>query len=56
MDTQHTEKLDDFLRRLPRPSEIKDRLARNLHEGRLLRQLLKLSEQREHVREAELCK
>jgi hypothetical protein len=55
MDTPHAEKLDDFLRRLPRPSEIKDRLAQNLHEGRLLRQLLKLAEQQEQVRGGELC-
>ncbi len=47
------EQLTKYLDQLPEPQEIRDRLSANLRENRLLRQLLKLSEQREKVREAQ---
>lgn len=46
------DKLDQYIERLPPPKEIRDRLSRNLREARLLRTLLKISEQRQRVREA----
>jgi hypothetical protein len=48
-------KLDQYLERLPPPNEIRDRLCRNFREAKLLRQLLKLSEQRQRVREVSPC-
>ncbi len=37
---------------VPAPNEIRDKLSENIREARLLRQLLKLSEQRIAVEEA----
>jgi hypothetical protein len=48
--------LAEFIKRIPMPDEIKDRLAENLHEAKLLRQLLKIAEQREAVEEVSSCK
>ncbi len=45
-------RLDEYIERLPPPKAIRERLSRNLREARLLRQLLKLSEQRQRVEEA----
>ena len=39
------------LERLPSPAEIRRELSKNVREKNLLRQLLKISEQREKVRE-----
>ncbi len=41
--------LSEFIDRIPPPRRIRDRLAENLRENRLLRQLLRMSEQREKV-------
>ena len=45
------EAVDGFVRQIPDPPEIRERIAENLRERQLLRQLLKLSEQRQKVRE-----
>jgi hypothetical protein len=50
------EQLKQYLETLPASKEIRDRLCENLREARLLRQLLKLAEQREKVREVSTCK
>ena len=47
--------LGEFIERIPTPDEIKDRLAVNLHEAKLLRQLLKISEQRQELKEVSFC-
>ena len=47
--------LAEFIKRIPTPDEIKDRLAENLHEAKLLRQLLKIAEQKREVEEAASC-
>ena len=54
--SERKEKLDQYLDRLPKVPEIRSRLSENLREARLLRQLLKLSQQREKVRETQTCK
>jgi len=45
--------ITQFLNDLPAPDEVRRRLTENLREARLLRQILKLSEQREKVREVQ---
>jgi len=47
------EQLHQYIESLPTPKEIRNRLCENLREARLLRQLLKLAEQHEKVREAQ---
>ena len=42
---------DEYIDRIPSSDEIKRRLVHNLREAKLLRQLLKLAEQREKVEE-----
>ncbi len=44
-----------YLNRLPDEREIRQRLSRNLRERTLLRQLLKIAEQRRKVEEATSC-
>ena len=46
------EQLARYLERLPEPKAIRNRLSENVREARLLRQLLKLAEQRDRVLEA----
>lgn len=46
------ERLTECLRRLPAPEELRAQLVRNIEENRLLRKLLKLSEQRQRVEQA----
>ena len=48
-------KLDEYIERLPPPKAIRERLSENLREARLLRQLLKLAEQRQRVEEVASC-
>ena len=47
--------LAKFIDKIPTPDEIKDRLAENLHEAKLLRQLLKIAEQKQQVEEVASC-
>jgi len=47
------QKIEEILDKLPQRDQIRDRLSENLREAKLLRQLLKLAEQREHVEEAQ---
>jgi len=44
-----------YLDRLPEEQEIRQRLSKNLRERTLLRQLLKIAEQRRKVEEATSC-
>ncbi|MBN2291805.1 MAG: hypothetical protein JXM70_05230 [Pirellulales bacterium] len=46
-----SETIDEFVERIPKPEEIRQRLSANLREARLLRQILKMAEQREKVAE-----
>ena len=48
--------LDDYLSKIPPPAEIKERLEKKLEETSVLRQLLRLSQQREKVKEGRSCK
>lgn len=47
---------DELVARLPSSIEVRRRLGENLREARLLRQLLKLAEQKQKVEEAKLCR
>ncbi len=40
---------------IPKPDEIRQRIAENIRERQLLRQLLKLAEQRHAVEEVSTC-
>lgn len=44
-------KLDEYIERLPPSADVRRKIAENLREAKLLRQVLKLSEQREKVEE-----
>jgi|ETNvirnome_2_300_1030623.scaffolds.fasta_scaffold53590_1 hypothetical protein len=46
-------KIEALLDRLPDRDQIRNRLSENLREAKLLRQLLKIAEQREKVEEAQ---
>ena len=46
------DKIKEFVGCIPEPDEIKAKLSLNMREAKMLRQLLRLSEQRERVREA----
>jgi hypothetical protein len=47
----------EFVEKIPTPEEIRRDLCRNIREARLLRQLLRLAERRQEVREvAEPCR
>jgi hypothetical protein len=52
------EKNDDLLSevRIPKPDEIRRRIAENIRQRQLLRQLLKLAEQQKAVEEVSSCK
>ena len=45
------ESIDTFVERIPKPEEIRRRLSANIREARMLRQILKIAEQREKVAE-----
>ena len=45
-----------FLDKVPSPEEIRRKITENLRQGKLLRQLLKLAEQRKAVEEVSSCK
>ncbi len=44
--------LETFLEKVPAPEEIRRRLTENIRQGKLLRQVLRLAEQRKSVEEA----
>ena len=48
--------LAEYLERLPRREELRSRLAQNIEENKLLRKLLKLSEQRDKAEESRECR
>jgi hypothetical protein len=48
--------LAEFLDKVPKPDEIKRRITENLRKGKLLRQLLRLAEQRQAVEEVSSCR
>lgn len=52
------EQVDDLLSQvnIPKPDEIRRRIAENIRQRQLLRQLLKLAEQRQAVEEVSTCK
>jgi len=54
MDDTKTE-LIEFLANIPEADKIRQRLAENIHEAKLLRRLLKIAEQRERVEEVASC-
>jgi len=43
--------LEEYIERLPSSTEVRRKIAENLREGKLLRQVLKMAEQREKVEE-----
>ena len=43
--------LDKYIEQIPPSAEVRRKIAENLREAKLLRQLLKISEQRERVEE-----
>lgn len=47
--------LHEYIERIPPPKEIRDRLTRNFREAKLLRQLLKIAEQKREVEEVASC-
>ena len=49
-------KVDEYIDNLPKPAEIRLKLCENYRQANLLRRLLKLSEQREKVKEVSSCK
>jgi hypothetical protein len=48
-----SEQVETFLERIPPATKVRECLAHNLREARLLRQILKLAEQQEKVRQIE---
>jgi len=52
-----SDKIDDLLSqvKIPKPDEIRRRIAENIRQRQLLRQLLKLAEQRQKVEEVSTC-
>lgn len=53
MQPQHS--VREYLDRLPRVDDLRRELAANLREARLLRRLLKLSQQQAGIEEARRC-
>ncbi len=49
--SQPLDSVDRYVESLPPPQQIRERLSLNLREQRLLKQLLKLAEQRQKVEE-----
>ena len=50
--------VDDFMRSLPTPTEVRARIGENANEAKLLRKLLRMAEDRERAkkcREAASC-
>lgn len=41
-----TEVVEKFIGQIPSPDEIRERLTQNIHEGRMLRKLLKIANDR----------
>lgn len=56
MPEPNSSPLTEFLDKVPAPDEIRREITENLRKGKLLRQLLKLAEQRERVEEVSSCK
>ena len=52
MAVAESEKVADFVKRIPAPHEIKERLVECNEEAKLLRQMLRLSMQRDKARGA----
>ena len=48
--------LSKFIEKVPKPEEIRRELTANLREAKLLRQLLRISEQRQQVEEVSACR
>lgn len=48
--TISTSHVDSFIEQIPTPDEIRDRLGENLRQKRLLKEMLKLAEKRQGVR------
>jgi hypothetical protein len=48
--------LSQYLEKVPKPEEIRRELTANLREAKLLRQLLRISEQRQQVEEVSSCR
>jgi len=48
--------IEGYLDNIPEPEEIRVRIAENIRQRQLLRQLLKLAEQRRKVEEVSPCK
>ena len=48
--------LGQYLEKVPKPDEIRRKLTANVRETKLLRQLLRIAEQRQRVEEATSCK
>ena len=50
---RETQNLSEYVEKLPPPEEVRLELARNLREQRLLKQLLRLAEQKAKVQEVD---
>lgn len=48
--------LDRFLDKVPEPDEVRRKITENLRQAKLLKQILRISEQRERVKEVSSCK
>ena len=55
MPEADTNTLAEFLEKVPTPDEIRRKITENLRQKKLLRQLLKLAEQRQAVEEVSEC-
>jgi hypothetical protein len=54
-DTKQAD-LVQYLKQVPKPDAIRQELTATLRQTKLLRQLLRIAEQRERVEEARTCK
>ena len=52
---EQNDKLETFLDKVPKPDEIRRKLCENLRQTKLLRQLLRIAEQRQRVEEVSSC-
>jgi hypothetical protein len=48
--------LSQYLEKVPKPDEIRRQLTANLRQAKLLRQLLRIAEQRQAVEEVSSCR
>jgi hypothetical protein len=48
--------LTEFLAKVPKPDEIRRKLCETVRQEKLLKQLLRISEQRQRVEEVSSCK